>query len=333
MADLELTFTISPYDRVEPLITGEVKPESITLHFVPLHGPDIFYRQLKFSQFDVSEMSFSSFLIGRSRGWGYRAIPVFHNRQFEYTKLLIRNDIGIEKPEDLKGKKIGTGDYQQTASLWIRGQLQHEFGVKPTDMEWFMARSPKYSHGGALGGFKPPPGLKFAYAKEDLGTMLLNGGLDAAHYQFGASLDKQQSDVPYHPKLRFLFPDRETEGIRYYKKNGFFPAHHTTVVRESILEEHPWVATSLLEAFTKAKNLAMERLYGRTPSLLMFGIQWLEKQREVFGDDPFVHGIKANAKMIDTVQTYSVEQGLTERKQPIEELFAEEILIAEDKIV
>ncbi|MBI2986413.1 MAG: PhnD/SsuA/transferrin family substrate-binding protein [Deltaproteobacteria bacterium] len=332
MPELELSFATGQYDRVEPLIAGEVKPQGITLHFSPVAGPDIFYRQLKFSQFDVSEMSFSSFLMARARGWGYQALPVFNHRMFEYTRLLIRKDSGIERPEDLKGKRIGTGDYQQTAALWLRGQLQHEFGVKPTDMEWFMGRSPRYSHMGAVGGFKLQPGLKLSHATKDLGTMLLNGELEAAHYQFGAAIDRATADLTHHPSVRYLFPDRMTEAIRYYKKNGFFPAHHLTVVRESILKKHPWVAISLYEAFEKAKALAIEKLrQANRLSLILFADQWLKAQREVFGDDPYRYGLKANAKMVDTLQTYSVEQGLTERKLPLEELFAEEILIAEDK--
>jgi 4,5-dihydroxyphthalate decarboxylase len=332
MRDLELSLSINQYDRVAPLLTGEVKAHGITLNFYPLAGPDIFYRQLKFSQFDVSEMSFSSFLMGRERGWKYRALPVFNHREYEYTKLLVRKDSGVERPEDLKGKRIGTGDYQQTAAVWFRGQLQHEFGVKPTDMEWFMARSQRYSHAGALGGLKLPTGLKLSYATKDLGTMLLNGELDVAHYQFGASIDRAKTDVSGHPNLRYLFPDRKTEAARYYKKHGFFPAHHLTVVRESILEQYPWVAISLFEAFERAKALAMERTRSPRLSLVLFGTEILREQDQTFSPDPYVYGIKANAKMIDTLLTYSVEQGLTERKQPLEELFPEELLIAEEKL-
>src|SRR5262245_14543113 len=331
MGDLELSLSINQYDRLSPLLTGEVKAQGITLNFFPLPGPDIFYRQLKFSQFDVSEMSFSSFLMARERGWGYRALPVFHHREFEYTKLLIHKD-RVEKPEDLKGKRIGTGDYQQTAAVWMRGQLQHEFGVKPTDMEWFMARSSRYSHAGALGGFKLPPGLKLSYATKDLGTMLLKGELDAAHYQFGASIDRAKTDVSDHPELRYLFPDRHTEAARYYRKYGFFPAHHLTVVRESILEEHPWVAISLFEAFEKAKALGMERTRPPRLSLILFSSEILREQQRTFGPDPYPYGVKANANMIDTLLEYSVEQGLTQRKPVLEELFPEEILISEEKL-
>ena len=154
--------------------------------------------------------------------------------------------------------------------------------------------------------------------------------MDAAHYQFGAGLDRGKADMNRHPKLRYLFPDRQTEAIRYYKKNGFFPAHHLTVVREEILQEHPWVATALLEAFEKSKKNAIERIPPRGPSLIVFAEQALREQREIFGDDPFQYGFKANADVIDTVQTYSVEQGLTEKKQPVGELFAEEILLSEE---
>jgi 4,5-dihydroxyphthalate decarboxylase len=331
MRELELSISINQYDRVTPLLTGEVKAQGITLRFFPLSGPDIFYRQLKFSQFDISEMSFSSFLMARERGWGYRALPVFHHREFEYTKLLVRKD-RVERPEDLKGRRVGTGDYQQTAVVWMRGQLQHEFGVKPADMEWVMARSPRYSHAGAVGGFKLPAGLKLSYATKDLGTMLLNGELDAAHYQFGASIDRAKTDVTNHPDLRYLFPDRKTEAARYYAKYGFFPAHHLTVVRESILEEHPWVAISLFEAFEKAKALGLERARPPRLSLILFSSEILHEQQETFGPDPYLYGVKPNAKMMDTLLEYSIEQGLTQRKQSLEELFPEEILVAEEKL-
>src|SRR5438105_10170501 len=137
MDDLELSFAITPYDRVQPLLTGEVQPEGVKLRYFNIPGPDIFVRQLKFSQFDISEMSFSSFVRARSQGWPYRALPIFHNRNFSYTRIMIRHSSGIraDHPEDLKGKRVGVADYQQTAALWQRGVLQHEFGIVAQDME------------------------------------------------------------------------------------------------------------------------------------------------------------------------------------------------------
>ncbi len=340
MADLELTFTTTPYDRVQALITGEVKPQGVSLQFIAIPAPDNFYQQLKFSRFDVSEMSFSSYLIARAQGWPYRMLPVFHNRGFFYTQLLVRKAAGIRRPEDMKGKRIGTAEYQQSAALWTRGILQHEFGVRPEDMEWYQERTPRFSHSGAT-AFQPPPGLKFHYAQTDLATMLLRKELDIALIQRGATVDRPKGEIWSNPAVRTLFRDPKREGTRYYKKTGILPPQHVTVVRESILEEHPWVATSLYQAFEEAKRVCMDRLYedhgfigflGGPPSMLLFSRPELEEQRRVFGDDPYVYGIKANAKVIDLVQSYSVEQGLTERKQPWDELFPEEVLLAEERL-
>jgi 4,5-dihydroxyphthalate decarboxylase len=336
MADLELTMSLGGWELLDPVARGDVKPDGITLENIPHSG--IFYTQLKFQRFDISEMSFSSFLMARAKGWPYRALPVFVNRQFAWTTLLVHKQAGINEPKDLVGKRIGTGDYQQTAALWARGALQHEYGVKPEDMEWYMERAPGYSHGGAV-GFTPPPGLKFHYATKSFQEMLLNRELDVAHYQWeGQQVIRSDKDLFHHPDFKLLFEDRRAEGIRYFKKHGLFPPHHLIVIRESILEKHPWVATSLFDAFTKAKQDWLNRILVRTASnnrslsALVFGIEEFEEQRAVFGDDPFPYGLKANAKAIDTVQTYSVEQGLTEQKQPIQELFAEELFVAEEAI-
>jgi hypothetical protein len=155
MADLHLSFAMTPYDRMLPLIHGEVKPDGITLEYQGMPGavPGVFYDQLKFQRYDVSEMSFSSFLIDRAKGWPYRILPVFHNRNFSYTSIAIRRASGIRQdhPEDLKGKRFAIGDYQQTGGLWIRGVLLHEFDVKPQDMVWYQTRGQNYSHTGASG--------------------------------------------------------------------------------------------------------------------------------------------------------------------------------------
>ena len=336
MAELNLTLSVGGWEMLTPVTRGDVKPDGITLENIPHEG--VFYTQLKFKRFDVSEMSFSSYLMARAQGWPYRALPVFMNRQFAWTTLLVHRAAGINEPMDLKGKRVGTGDYQQTAALWIRGVLQHEFGVKPEDMIWYMERAPRFSHGGAV-GFTPPPGLTFHYAERPFQEMLLNRELDAAHYQWeGQQVIRSAEDLFHHPDFKLLFDNRQAEGIRYFKKHGLFPPHHLIVVRESILEEYPWVATSLFNAFNKAKKDWLGHIYmragsnNRSLSALVSGMDQLEEQREIFGDDPFPYGLKANAKAIEMVQTFSVEQGLTKRKQPLEELFAEEIFVAEEAL-
>jgi 4,5-dihydroxyphthalate decarboxylase len=338
MKNIELSFAMTRYDRIQPLVTGEIKPDGLTLAYVDMPVPDIFYRQLKFNQFDVSEMSLSLFLIARAKGWPYRALPVYHNHQFVYSRLVAHEDSGIDIPQDLIGKRMGVFDYQQSGALWLRGQLQHEFGVRPEQIEWYMERAANYSLAAAAGGFQPPPGLKFQFAKTNLAKMFLDREIDAGFgilpHGGNASLERPKEDLTRHPKLKKVFPNPREEAARYYQKNGFVPIHHTTVVRESLLQEHPWIANSLFDAFEQAKRKTYQqsRRYPALASVFLFGREELDEQQRVFGEDPYPYGIKANAKAFDLLQTYSVEQGLTSRKQPWDELFPQELLLAEDRL-
>ena len=353
MADLKLSFACTPYDRVMPLINGEVKPDGVTLEYQGAPGgvPRIFYEQIKFQRYDISEMSMSSYLRMRPVGLAYRLLPVFHNRNFSYTYIYVRPASGIRPghPEDLKGKRIGIGDYQQSLGLWTRGIVQMEFGVRPDDMVWYQERGEHFSHTGAsaAAGLKLPANLKLIYAKTDFNTMFLQGELDAVTglgFRSGRAESSGLSRVPASgidhgrgamgamPELTTLFVDPKAEAIRFFKKTGVYPPNHTTVVRESVLEEHPWVALSLMEAFEESKRIAAERLRRNVPSLMVFGPNYMREVDEVFGADPFPYGIKANAKAFDMAQTFSVEQGLSERKQPFEEIFAQEVIYSEERI-
>lgn len=337
MSDIVLSWSGQAYDRVMPLITGEVKPEGIKLEYQGLPGgiPGLFYDQLKFQRFDVSEMSFSSFLVERAKGYPYRLLPVFHNRNFSYTQLVIRRGSGIRQDhvEDLKGKRLAVGDYQQTGALWVRGVLQHEFGIHPREINWVQTRGKNFSHTG-VSGSRPPEGVNLRHADASIGDLLLRGEIDAS-WGYGphvSSVDRQGADVRGNPEFPLLFTDPKAEAIRYFKKSGIFPPHHTTAVRESILQQHPWVATSLQDAFERAKTLAMQRLRNQPPTLLVFGGLYMEEIEQNLGKDPFAYGVKINTAAIDMVQTMSLEQGLTSRKQPLDEIFAEEIFIAEERL-
>jgi len=325
---------MTPYDRVLPLISGEVKPAGITLDYQGMPGavPGVFYDQIKYHRYDLSEMSLSSFLVERPKGFPYRILPVFHNRNFTYTNVVIRKSSGIRQdhPEDLKGKRFAVGDYQQTAALWIRGVLQHEFGVTPQDMEWVQTRAERYSHTGAS-GTRPPVKLTFADAAES--TLFLRGEIDAAMGWGGeatSALAREGVDIRNNPDFCLLFSDPKAEALRYYAKNQIFPPHPTTAIRASILQVHPWVALSLLTAFEEAKKIAMGR--SRNQTLFVFQNLYLDEVKQVMGADPFPYGVKANAAAIDMVQTISVEQALTSQKQPLEEIFPVELLIAEDRL-
>lgn len=341
MPDLRLSFAITPYDRVTPLTTGELKPDGVALDYQGMPGavPRVFYEQIKFHRYDVSEMSMSSYLRMRPLGFPYRMLPVFHNRIFSYTNVHIRKASGVRQdhPEDLKGKRFGIGDYQQSVGLWTRGILKLEWGVEPQDMTWYMERSEHYSHTGASkeAGLGLPDDLDLRHATTDFSAMYLNGDLDASigiGSTRGSGIDRRQSaDLIGNPEFPTLFSDPKGESARFFQKHGVYPPHHVTVVRESVLEEHPWVAVSLMEAFEASKRVAIERLRQMPPTLLVFGRQFQQEVDGVFGPDPFAYGIAANAKALDMAQTFSVEQGLSPRKQPWDEIFPEEVFYREER--
>ena len=341
MSNIELSFAITAYDRVLPMITGEVTPDGIDLDYKGMPGavPRVFYEQIKYHRYDVSEMSMSSYLRMRPLGFPYRMLPVFHNRTFSYTNVYVRKAAGIRQdhPEDLKGKRFGIGDYQQSIGLWTRGIFKMEWGIEPEDMTWFMERSEHFSHTGASrdAGLGLPEGLDLRHASQDFSSMYLDGELDASlglGSSRGSGIDRQQRvDLRDNPDFPLLFSDPKAESVRFFKKHRVFPPHHVTVVRESIVEEHPWIGVSLMEAFESSKRLAMERLRSQPPTLLVFGAQFQREVDEVFGNDPFAYGITANAKAFDMAQQFSVEQGLSAAKQPWDEIFPEEVFYREER--
>src|SRR5258706_3372613 len=310
---------------------GTVEAEG--LEFIPTHSHpgETFWRQLKFQEFDVSEMSLSSYLIARSRGADMIAIPVFPSRRLFHAEVAYNVDSGVKAPGDLVGKRIGVAEYQQTAALWTRGVLEHDFGVSQYKVEWYMERSEELSHGGAT-GFQPPPGISVQRIPTDksLSSRLLAREIDAAAvvgpWTRSPSVVDRSSRIPGSGdwnKVKLLFPDRVAETRRFFKTHGFLPANHTYVIRGAVYKQHPWVAFNLYSGFVKAKALAAEKLLERIPSGLFFGKEYLAMTREVVGDDPFAYGIGANRKMLTTLVDYSHEQGLTKEKPKIEELFAE----------
>ena len=279
-------------------------------------------------------MSMSSFLIAKSQGSDMVALPVFPSRRLFQTELSYHVDSGITKPGDLAGKKLGVAEYQQTAALWIRGILEHDFGVSQYNIHWHMERSEEMSHGGAT-GFKPPAGISFnrIAANKSLVSTLLGNELDVAHVASpfvlqANTLDRSSRIVGKNDwsKIRPLFPDRMIEAERFFKKHGFLPVNHTYIIRGDIYRKYPWIAFNLYSGFVKAKALARQKLAESMPSALFFGPEYLAMTRRLVGDDPFPYGIKANQAMLDTITSYSHEQGLTPRQMKPEELFAEQTL-------
>ena len=332
MARLTLNFISNFNERVEPLMRGVVKVEGIEIVPTYSHPSETFLRQLRDLEFPVGEMSMSSYLIGRERGLDMIALPVFPSRRLFHTELSIHAGSGISKPEDIVGKRIGVSEYQQTAALWQRGILDHDFGVSQYKVHWYMERTEEMSHGGVT-GFTPPKGISFQRVppEKSLASMLVHQELDVAAInspvkhsptQLGRSHKITGSDGDWS-KIKRLFPDRIAEGTRFFNKWGFLPINHTYTIRGDIYRKHPWVAFNLYSAFVKAKEHFNARLVDSIPSAMFFGKEYLARTQEIFGSDPFPYGIKTNRKLLETLVDFSHEQGLIAKKPKIEELFAE----------
>ena len=280
MAKLRLSFISAFNERIDPLMKGLVEAEGIELVPTYSHPSETFWRQLKHQEFEVGEMSMSSYLIARERGFGMIALPVFPSRRLFHTEISYHQDSNIEKPEDLVGKRMGVGEYQQTAALWQRGILEHDFGVSQYKVHWYMERTEELSHGGQT-GFTPPQGISFQRipTEKSMASMLVKNELDAA------AIDSPWKNMPTFigrshrisgaegdwSKVKPLFSDRMAEGKRFFQKWGFLPVNHAYTIRGDIYEKYPWVAFNLYSGFVKAKNHFNTKLADSIPSGLFFG--------------------------------------------------------------
>ena len=322
---LPLSIALSDNPRTRPVIDGRVAFEGLRLIPTTVHPSEMFWRQLRYGDFDVSEMSMSTLTILTSQGnRDWVGLPVYTMRKFFHNEIIVRRDSGIGKPSDLKGKRAGVPEYQQTAAIWTRGVLQHEFGVHARDMTWFMERNDDRSHGHSS-GFKAPPGVSVSPVplNTNLGDMLLNGEIDAiVHYIAHNNLvDRSRVDLSADPRVRYLFEDREAESARYFKKTGIFPINHCMVIKRSVYERNPWIALNLYSGFTAA----MEQV--RKDSLAWMALYYemglvSRDVRRIVTQTPMPYGVKAARPVLETITQYVHEQGLCERRVALEEIFA-----------
>ena len=320
---IELSIALSDNERTRPLLEGEVAPQGIRLVPTMIHPSEMFWRQLRFAEFDVSEMSMSSLIISIARGErSWIALPVFTMRKFFHTSIIVRNDSGIASPADLRGKRIGVPEYQQTWAIWARGVLQHEFGVQPREIEWYMERNPDRSHGGAT-GFRAPEGVRVNQIppSDNIGAMLLRGALDGAlHYLVDKNL-VDRSTVDISAVTHTLFPDPAAEGRRFYAKTGLYPINHGVVMRRSLHERHPWIALNLYSAFLAAKERIARAASSHLAWYFETGLVDGAVERTLQEKDPLAYGVKSSRTVLETIARYVHEQGLCPRRVELEEIF------------
>ena len=315
MARLSISFACGPYDRTLALRDGSIKPEGLDLYYLSLQPGEIFWRMLQYKEFDASEMSMSNYisLIGKG-DQSFVGIPAFVSRLFRHGFIFINTNKGIHKPRDLVGKRGGVPEYSQTAAVHIRGMLEHDYGVKPTDIEWVMGRPDRLVQ-------KLPADLRLSHAPAgvELGDMLERGEID-----FLTSANIPLSFRRKSPNVARLFPNYHQLEQDYYKRTKIYPIMHLVVVRRDLYERHPWVALSLYRALCAAKQRCFDLLAEAGSPKASFA--WLpaiiEQEQAIFGTDWYPYGVEPNRHSLEALLQFNYEQGLVSRKIPLEELFA-----------
>lgn len=319
MSKLQLSVAMGDYDRNRALFDGRVQIDGCDPVYMLLSPEEMFFRAMRSRDFDITELSFSSYLVKHSRGdCPYIAVPVFLSRAFRHTSIYVRKD-RIRRPEDLKGKRIGIPEYQLTAIVWARSILQDDYGISPEDVIWV--------RGGIDTPGRPekiklelPPGVKIESAPEDktISDLLNEGEIDgfiAPRPPSGAAAR--------NPDCAWLFDDPTAVAKDYYRRTGIFPIMHVVGIRKELAQQHRWLPAAVFKAFSESKANALELLAdtSATKVTLPFVEEQLKAARETLGQDFWSYGVDANRRTLEAFLRHHHAQGLSSRKVALEELF------------
>ena len=311
--NISLTLACGDYEIVRPLREGKVQADGIDLTILTnMDSATRHWRFLRNGEFDVAEVSSSSYLAARDNGWAFSALPVFLHRRFRHGFIFINTNKRISKPTDLIGCKVGVKTLMTSAVLWMRGMLEHEYGVPLKSIEWFSELDDDVD-------VSLPGDLKLTRLPhvKSVETMLADGELDAVLHS-----DLIKPFLAKDPRVARLFPCYKDEEIAYYRKTNIFPIMHVLGVRQTVVEQYPWVAVNLFNAFSEAKTIAMERMQNPRIVPLAWYRDVLEEQETILGRDPWEYGLTdKNRKTLETLIGYSHEQGLIRQKPTLEQLF------------
>jgi 4,5-dihydroxyphthalate decarboxylase len=321
MSRLKLTMAGGRYDRTRALLDGSVKPEGIDLEYMEMPIEEVFWRLLRYSEFDVAECSLSYYLISKAQGGPeYVAIPVFPSRCFRHGFIFVNRKSGIKRPQDLKGKTVGIPEYSMTAMLWLRGLFEHDYGVKPSDIKW------------RVGGIEEPDRADRMDVRINADvdiqlipkTACLNGMLEAGDIDVLISPRIPSAYRKKHPDVTRLFSNYKDDEKAHYARTGLLPIMHTVVIRRSLYEQNPWIAQSLFKAFRESGKRCEDMMLdvNALPYCLPWYLPALEETLETFSNDFWPEGFEANWKNVETLMRFGKEQGLIDRMFKPEELFA-----------
>ena len=323
MAKIHLTLAIGAYDHVRDLLDGTVQVAGVDLTALRLPVEEMFYRFLMHGEFDVSEVSLAKIVALAAQDDGrFVPLPVFPSRVFRHSSIYIRTGGDIARPEELAGKRVGVPEWAQTAAIYTRGLLAHEYGVDLASIQWHQAG---VNEPGRIEKVKLslPSGVRLTVVSDrSLSEMLLAGDLDAV-----LSARPPAPILAGDPRVRRLFADPRAVELAYARKTGLFPIMHVVAMRREVYERNRWLAMNLFKAFDEAKARSLERAADMTASF--FPLPWapdeLRLARELFGDDPWAYGIEPNRSTLETFLRYAFEQGVCCRPLSLETLFPPEV--------
>ena len=323
MPGVPLSMAISNYDHVADLLNNRVRIEGVDLTSMELPIEEVFFRMFSFGEWDVSEFSMAKYvsLVG-TRTHPFRAIPVFPSRVFRQSALYVAADSSIRTPQDLAGRRVGIPEWAQTAGVYARAFLQHQCGVNLADVHWVQSgvnqagRTEKVE-------ISLPVGVKIEVAHDrSLNEMLLAGDLDAI-----ISAREPAAFLARDPRIARLWPDYRAIEEDYYRQTSVFPIMHVIVIKNETLDRHPWIAMNLFRAFEESKTNSLRRLSSIVNSRI--AIPWshdaYDRAQKVLGDNFWPYGIDANRTTLDAFLQFCNEQGVTQRRVTIEELFPAEV--------
>jgi 4,5-dihydroxyphthalate decarboxylase len=324
MNEIPLTLAVSRYDHVEDLVTGRISPEGVRLTCLSLPVEEIFFRFLKHREWDVSELSFAKYASLISQGdKSFTAIPVFPSRIFRHSSVYVRRDGPVQRPEDLAGKRIGLPEWAQTAAVYSRGFIQHQYGIDLKGIDWVQAG---VNEPGRVEKVKLdlPEGIRLTPAPtKSLSGMLVDGEVDAV-----LSAHAPDCFEEGHPNVRRLFEDYMAVEADYYRETGIFPIMHVIAIKQERVEANPWIAMSLMKAFEAAKRLSVVRALEVTAP--RFPIPWCfehaRRAQELFGEDHWPYGVEGNRTTLEAFLAYAHEQGVCHRLLTPEDLFPSQVL-------
>jgi 4,5-dihydroxyphthalate decarboxylase len=319
MSKLQLSVAIGDYDRMRPLVDGLVQIDSVDAQFMLLDPEEIFFRAFRHADFDVCELSLSSYSVKTAAGTSpYIAVPVFPSRAFRHTSVYVRTD-RIKSPVDLKGRRVGVPEYQLTANIWVRLFLEEDYGIRPSDITWVRGG---YEHPGRIEkiSLNLPDDVKVENARADatISDLLASGEIDAVIGPRAPSCFDRG-----HPNVGYLFADPQATATEWYRRTRLFPIMHTLGIRRTLAEKHPWLPVAIYKAFERSKAMALTKLSdtSATKVTLPFVEEQLGAARRLMGEDFWSYGLESNREVLRRFLERHHAEGLSSRLLTPEELF------------